>query len=134
MTTRAAALSTALEQLADTSDLLTIAVERHDLPGLVDASDRAEALTEHVAGLVSVLSDLDRVELDAPRITGLRARLAESARRNAYLIERAWALDAATMRLLAGLAIPTPDAGTDRPPIDAYHPGESVALHLDREA
>ena len=47
---RAAALAAALEDLADASDTLTIAVERHDLPGLLAASDRAERLTGTVSG------------------------------------------------------------------------------------
>jgi hypothetical protein len=36
-------------------------------------------------------------------VPGLCARLADGARRNAYLIEQAWAVDAALMRLLLGL-------------------------------
>lgn len=127
------ALSTALEDLADVSDTLTIAVERHDLPGLIAASDRAERLTERVAGLASTLDQVDRVELDGARIVGLRDRLSVSARRNAYLIERAWALDAATMRLLAGLGQGGADASPDRP-MAAYQPTAGAVLHLDREA
>ena len=131
--TRAAALSVALEDLADASDTLTIAVERHDLPALVAASDRAERLTERVAGLAGGLDAADRVELDGSRIARLRERLAVSARRNAYLIERAWALDAATMRLLAGLSQGGADASPDRP-MAAYLPSAGAVLHLDREA
>jgi len=36
-------------------------------------------------------------------IPGLSERLAAGSRRNAYLIEQAWAVDAALMRLLLGL-------------------------------
>jgi hypothetical protein len=131
--TRAAALAAALEDLADASDTLTIAVERHDLPGLIAASDRAERLTERVGGLAATLDPADRTQLDGPRIAGLRERLGISARRNAYLIERAWALDAATMRLLAGLGHGGADASPDRP-MAAYHPAPGAVLHLDREA
>ena len=130
---RAAALAAALEDLADASDTLTIAVERHDLPSLLAASDRAERLTGRVADIAAVLDPVDRVELDGPRIAGLRDRLSVSARRNAYLIERAWALDAATMRLLAGLGQGGADASPDRP-MAAYRPTAGAVLHLDREA
>lgn len=130
---RAAALAAALEDLADASDTLTIAVERHDLPGLLAASDRAEHLTGRVAGLASSLDPVDRIELDGQRISGLRERLSVSARRNAYLIERAWALDAATMRLLAGVGQGGADASPDRP-MAAYQPTAGAVLHLDREA
>ena len=130
---RSAALAGALEALADASDNLTIAVERHDLPALIAASDRAETLTDRVAGLVAGLDAVDRMDLDGARIAGLRERLAISARRNAYLIERAWALDAATMRLLAGLGQGGADASPDRP-MAAYQPASGAALHLDREA
>jgi hypothetical protein len=130
---RAAALAVALEDLADASDTLTIAVERHDLPSLLAASDRAERLTGRVAGLAATLDPIDRIELDGARIAGLRDRLSVSARRNAYLIERAWALDAATMRLLAGLGQGGADAAPDRP-MAAYRPAAGAVLHLDREA
>jgi hypothetical protein len=130
---RAAALAAALEDLADASDTLTIAVERHDLASLLAASERAERLTGRVAGLASHLEPIDRIELDGERIAGLRDRLSISARRNAYLIERAWALDAATMRLLAGLGQGGAEASPDRP-MAAYRPTAGAVLHLDREA
>jgi hypothetical protein len=130
---RASALAAALEDLADASDTLTIAVERHDLAGLLAASDRADRLTTRVAGLAAALEPADRTQLDGARIAGLRERLSISARRNAYLIERAWALDAATMRLLAGLGQGGADASPDRP-MAAYQPTAGAVLHLDREA
>ena len=52
----------------------------------------------------------DRERLDRRRIRALCERIDVAVRRNAYLIERAWALDAATMRLLAGLGAPDGDA------------------------
>lgn len=105
---RPTALVALLAELAEATDALTIAVERHDLAGLLAANDRAEALTSRVDGLVGALTEADRAGLDRARIVTLRERLEAAARRNAYLIERAWALDAATMRLLAGLGRPDP--------------------------
>jgi hypothetical protein len=131
---RAAALALALEDLADASDTLTIAVERHDLPSLLNASDRAERLTEQVAVLATDLSPADRLALDGPRIAGLRERLGVSARRNAYLIERAWALDAATMRLLASVGQGGSDGSAGDRPKNGYLPQPVAAMYLDREA
>ena len=131
---RGAALAVALEHLADASDTLTIAVERHDLAALIAASDRAERLTEQVAGLAAELEPSERSALDSKRIAGLRERLAVSARRNAYLIERAWSLDAATMRLLAGVGTDAADGGTAERPTGGYRPAPVSAIYLDREA
>jgi hypothetical protein len=130
---RARDLATALESLAEASDALTIAVERHDLTALIAASDRAERLTERVGALAADLDAVDRIDLDGDRIAGLRERLATSSRRNAYLIERAWALDAATMRILAGVGQGNADAGDERP-IATYRAPGNGPLHLDREA
>ncbi len=125
---RPAALVAALGDLADATDSLTIAVERHDLAGLLAANDRAEALTARADAIARELDDLDRARLDPGVILGLRDRLDTAARRNAYLIERAWALDAATMRLLAGLGRPSSET-----PIATYAAPASAA-YLDRQA
>jgi len=131
---RAAALTAALDELVESTDALTIAVERHDLVALVAASNRAEALTTRVNTIASELSPVDRIELDAPRIAQVSERLAVGARRNAYLIERAWALDAATMRLLAGLGQDRPDTGLGDRPMNGYMTMTAPALYLDRDA
>lgn len=123
-----AALVDALSKLAASTDALTIAVERHDLAGLLAATDRAEVLTGKITEISAGLTDADRPGLDAERILALRDRLDVAARRNAYLIERAWALDAATMRLLASLGRPAPDV-----PLQSYAP-PSVPGYLDRQA
>jgi hypothetical protein len=131
---RAAALTAALDELVESTDALTIAVERHDLAALVAASNRAETLTTRVNAIASELSPVDRIELDAPRIAQVSERLAVGARRNAYLIERAWALDAATMRLLAGLGQDRPETGFGDRPMNSYMSAPAPALYLDRDA
>ena len=125
---RPAALVATLTELADATDDLTIAVERHDLAGLLDANDRAEALTARADGLANALDDADRARLDPRQVLALRERLDTAARRNAYLIERAWALDAATMRLLAGLGRPAPETPA------ATYSTPAPAAYLDRQA
>ncbi len=104
MSARAIGFMAALTELADACDALTAAVEGHELAALVGATERAERGAAQVGRLGGELDDGDRLDLDAGRVRQLGDRLAGSARRNAFLIERAWALDAATMRLLIGLA------------------------------
>ena len=103
------ALAEHLGELADASDSLTTAVEHHDLAGLEAANERAEALTVRIGDLAAGMTTADRVRVDNRRVRALRERIDVAARRNAYLIERAWAVDAATMRLLASLGRPAPD-------------------------
>jgi hypothetical protein len=131
---RASALTFALDELVDATDALTIAVERHDLVALVAASDRAEVLTVRVDSIAAELNPVDRIELDGPRIAELTDRLAVGARRNAYLIERAWALDAATMRMLVGLGQERSDGLPGERPGSGYMTAAAPALYLDREA
>lgn len=128
LTGRPAALVATLTELANATDDLTIAVERHDLAGLLDANDRAEALTARADGIANELDDADRARLDPRQVLALRERLDTAARRNAYLIERAWALDAATMRLLAGLGRPAAET-----PVSTYST-PAPAAYLDRQA
>ena len=125
---RPLALVTALGELADATDSLTVAVEHHDLAALVIANECAEALAEWIKDLSVALTDADRVRIDHVRIRALRERIERGARRNAYLIERAWAVDAATMRLLASLGRPDPDV-----PLHSYAP-PSAPGYLDRQA
>jgi len=125
---RPTALVAALGELADATDSLTIAVERHDLARLVAASERAATLTAQIGDLSAGLTDADRARLDRERMRALRGRIDLAARRNAWLIERAWALDAATMRLLASLGRPTGDL-----PLQSYAPPPGPG-YLDRQA
>jgi hypothetical protein len=131
---RAATLTPALDELVDATDALTVAVERHDLAALIAASDRAEVLTTRVDAITAELGPVDRIELDVPRIAFLSDRLAVGARRNAYLIERAWALDASTMRLLAGLGQERPDVMPGDRPGSGYRSAVAPAMYLNREA
>ncbi len=116
-----------LTELADATDALTIAVERHDLAALIAANERAEALTIEINDLVASLTPLEKSALDRPRIAALQDRLEVAARRNAYLIERAWALDAATVRLLMNL-------GRTEGLTAGYTTAPSSATYLDRQA
>lgn len=122
------ALVDALSGLAASTDAMTIAVERHDLDGLLVATDRAEVLIRKVNEISAGLTEADRPWLDASGILALRDRLDVAGRRNAHLIERAWALDAATMRLLASLGRPAPDV-----PLHSYAP-PSAPAYLDWQA
>jgi hypothetical protein len=131
---RATALTAALDELVESTDALTVAVERHDLVALVAASNRAEVLTIRVDAIAAELGPIDRIELDAPRIAQLTERLAVGARRNAYLIERAWALDAATMRLLVGVGQERAESMPGERPGSGYVAAAAPALYLDREA
>jgi hypothetical protein len=97
------ALTTTLTQLAEISDDVTNAVQRHDRPSLEQANERAEGLVSEVNRLAAALTQEDRALVGGTAIAGLCQRLAVAARRNAYLIEQAWAVDAALMRLLVGV-------------------------------
>ncbi len=132
---RPAALLAALGELAGAAASLTAAVERHDLAALVAANERAEILSARVGDLANALTDADRARLDLARMAALRDRLDLAARRNAYLIERAWAVDAATMRLLVGLG--RSGSATDLGAPD--HPARTYVTHeppgdIDRQA
>jgi hypothetical protein len=117
-----------LQDLADVTDALTRAVECHDLAGLVASNDRAEALAARIGETSAGLTDADRERLDRQRVRGLCERIDLAVRRNAYLIERAWALDAVTMRLLAGLG----RTGADASPHSYAQP--SAPGYVDRQA
>ena len=97
------ALTFALSALADISDEVTQAVQRHDRVALEKSNVRAEELVGQINGLASSLTDEDRASVGQTAIAALCERLAVGARRNAYLIEQAWATDAALMRLVVGV-------------------------------
>lgn len=125
---RAPALLVALGELAEAADSLTHAIEGHDLAGLLAAIERAETLGGRVDELAAGFTDLDRARLDPVRFAAVRDRLTRAARRNAYLIEQAWALDAATLRLLASLGRPPAET-----PVAPYAPSAAAGC-LDRQA
>jgi hypothetical protein len=109
----APAAAALLEGLADTSDALTVAIVRRDHDAIVAATGRAEALIERLASL-----DADAAGrlVPDPAVAPLAARIGSAARRNALLLERAWATDAALLRLLAMAA----RAGSDAAGAQAY--------------
>ena len=103
------ALAIALSRLVAASDGVADAVTRHDRVALVASNEKADGLVNEISGLASALSPEDRAMLAEVGVPVLCRRLAVGARRNAYLIERAWATDAALMRLLLGLGRAGPD-------------------------
>lgn len=100
---RVTVLRGTLESLGDASDAIADAVLRHDHDALLAANERTDRLVGELNRIGEGLSGDDVAQLPAAGVPALCERLRASARRNAYLIETAWALDAATMRLLAGL-------------------------------
>jgi hypothetical protein len=119
-----------LEALAGAGEALTCAIVEHDLDSIVAATREAELLMARLTtgGAVRLAAAADgggRTFPDAPdpSVLLLGARIGATARRNALLLEHAWATDAALLRLLAtaaragaeaasgtGYAQPTPDA------------------------
>ena len=122
------ALTSALTTLAGISDEVTLAVQRHDRLALTSRNEQAEALVEEVNRLTAALTDDDRAMLVDVGVPALCERLAAGARRNAYLIEQAWAVDAALIRLLMGLGRIGPD-GT----VGGYSANPGPA-YVDRQA
>jgi hypothetical protein len=116
-----------LEALAEAGDALTAALVAHDLAGVTSATRAAEAL----------VGSLDHVEADPARradrkaFAALAARIGASARRNALLLESAWATDAEVLRLLATAAMEQ-DGGNSSYAIPV--PGAAPAGWLDRSA
>jgi hypothetical protein len=138
-----------LEALAAAGEALTYAIVHHDFDAIVAATGNAELLMAQlaaqdrarkaaarlaVAQFAGVDADVDTDPLDEsrpeerpdapdPAVLLLGARIGATARRNALLLEHAWATDAALLRLLAtaaraemdaargsGYAQPNPDA------------------------
>jgi hypothetical protein len=122
------ALTTALTRLVAASDGVADAVTRHDRVALIRSNEEADALVDDVNRLTAALTAEDREMLGEVGVTALCERLAAGARRNAYLIEQAWAVDAALMRLLLGLGKVGPDGLVGG---YANNPGPT---YLDRQA
>ena len=97
------ALSDALAALADVSDQLTLAVQHHDRAAIENSNAQAERILVEVNRHTESLTEEDRALVGETGIGFLCERLAIGARRNAYLIEKAWAVDAALMRMLVGI-------------------------------
>lgn len=121
-------LAEELGSLAAACDATTAAVEQHDLVGLVAANEQAERLTERIRERASALTDAERARVGTERVRTLHERIGRAVQRNAYLIERAWALDAATLRLLASLGRPDTELG-----LGSYAPPVGPG-YIDRQA
>ena len=126
--TELSALTNALGRLVAASDGMAQAVTRHDRLALIACNEQAEALIDEVNRLSAALTDEAKGVLGESDVRALCERLDAGARRNAHLIEHAWAVDAALMRLLLGLG----KVGADGT-VGAYsaNPGPS---YVDREA
>jgi hypothetical protein len=93
--------ATLLAALADTSDALTVAIVAHDREAIVAATQDAEAIVAELTRLGGSADPAARPRRADAGIILLAARIEAAARRNAVLLERAWATDAAILRLLA---------------------------------
>lgn len=121
-------LLAALAELTDASEAMADAVRRRDLDALTAACHRAQELTARVEAHRRALDTVEPTDGQAGRLRALRDRLAAAARRNALLIEQAWALDAATLRLIAGFGR-GPDGGAA-----AFYAVLTSSAWLDRQA
>jgi len=95
--------------LVEATDAITSSITQRDITALGAAVARAEALTDALGRANPVLDEMRgdrRIRAAAPELVALRERLRENGRRNAVLIQRAWELDAAAVRLLVRLVSP----------------------------
>lgn len=90
-----------LEALAEAGDALTDALVAHDLPGIAGATQVAQSLVERLDALAA---DPDAGPGARASTAALTVRIGATARRNALLLEAAWATDAAMLRFLAAAA------------------------------
>ena len=125
-----------LEALAEAGDALTSALVAHDLDALTAATHAAEALVARLDRGPRRLptappgSGRDAATAGREPRAAIAARIAAVARRNALLLETAWATDAAVLRLLAAAATEQ-QAG---PAYGAPAQGPLAAGWLDRSA
>jgi hypothetical protein len=117
-----------LEALAAAGDALTAALVAHDLDGIADATNAAEALCVQ---LQAVDRPRDARRRDREKRAEIVARIGAAARRNAVLLESAWVTDAAILRLLAAAAVEQVEPPS---PYHAPAAGATPAGWLDRSA
>jgi len=142
-----------LEALAGAGEALTSAIVHHDLDAIVAATRDAELLMAKLAEQGRAVAEFAGVDAyvdadldEAPRPNGvpepgapdpaillLGARIGATARRNALLLEHAWATDAALLRLLATAARAEMDASRGSGYAQAS-PDAQPAGWLDRSA
>ncbi len=102
-------LRAVLAGLIEATDAMTATVASRGLAGLASAVERAETITAalgRAAPLLGGLREDPRLVAAGPELAALRERVRENGRRNAHLIQRAWELDAAAVRLLVRLVAP----------------------------
>jgi hypothetical protein len=104
--------ATLLAALADTSDSLTAAIVTHDREAILNATLDAEAIVAELTRLEGATDPAARPRPADAGVVLLAARIEAAARRNALLLERAWATDAAILRLLATAARSEADAAS----------------------
>ena len=97
---RLVALASALTRLLAACDGVADALTRHDRVALEKSNELSTQLLAQVDDLAGDLTDDERAWMPESPIPALRDRLAVVSRRNATLIEQAWAVDAALMRLI----------------------------------
>jgi hypothetical protein len=99
---RLVALASAMSRLLAASNGVTEALTRHDRAALEASNELSGSLVAEVGDLAVSLTEQERLDLGLTPIPRLREQLAATARRNAFLIDEAWAVDAALMRLILG--------------------------------
>jgi hypothetical protein len=126
---RLVALASALARLLAASDGVAEALTRHDRVALEKSNELSTQLLAQVGNLAGDLTDDERAWMPESPIPALRERLAVASRRNATLIEQAWAVDAALMRLvLSGGRL-----GGEQSPVSTYDSTPGPA-YVDRGA
>jgi hypothetical protein len=95
-------VETALRALIAVGSAIAEAVERRDLAALERATHEAEGLTASIPAAIAARSAPNARPV-AAEIASLAEEARSRARRTAMLIEHAWSIDAATLRLLAGI-------------------------------
>lgn len=111
---RVAAFAAALSSLLAATDAVADAVRRHDHPALIESNARAEAALAEVGRRGAGLGTGDRIDLEWAGVPALCDALHAATRRNAHLIEHAWVVDAALIRLIAGLGRSAPEGGVSQ--------------------
>ncbi len=125
---RVAAFAAALSALIAATDAVAEAVRGHDHQALLAANARAEAALAEVGRRAPSVGADDRIELEWAGVPALCESLRSATRRNAHLIEHAWAVDAALIRLVAGLGRSTSEGGVGQ------YGNAPAPAYVDRQA
>jgi hypothetical protein len=112
-----------LARLGEALDAIADAVIAHDRERLDAANARANDLLDTLAVRRRAVEESGIPATSDPEVVGIMRSLRTAVRRNAMLIERAWATDASTTRLLMSLGRGPADS-----PMAAYAPAPYVAI------